>query len=545
VTVDQLVADGTPKLEAYAAVAKELGDSVSTIRSWIRLVKGVHQGDWLPRLAPAWTGRTAYAEYDPKVYQMYRDLFLHPSQPPASVCYERVQRIAAKEGLKVPSHATLRRELERREDPFVVVLEREGERRAAELYPYIERSRAGFHAMEALNADGHKLDIDTVWPDGERCRAMLITFQDLYSGKIVGWRLAKAESAHEMGLGFLEVCDRLGVCEMLWVDNTLAMASKRMTAGAKGRHRFTDKEGDPLGVLPLLGVQVRFTTPGHVQSKPIERAFGDLANHVAKHPAFTGAYLGRSTQHKPSNYGERTVTVAEVEKVVREEVLAHNARLGRRTEVCAGKLSFDSAFEASYRAHQAEIRRITPAQRRLLYLVADVVKVQPDGCVKAFGNRYWTEELVALRGRQVVLRYHPTERTLHDAVYVYGLRGEFIAEVPCYHKAGFADAEAAQAHNRARRQVVRQKKELAKATRRLAAAEVAALVPPIEAPESAADDTSVVRVDFTIPSTIDRMQTVRRPAMARDQAQEVVAATLANARDLMDAELRNAARLAG
>lgn len=537
--VEELVRDGVKKLEAYGAVAEEVGESVSTIRNWIRLVNGAHRGDWLPLLAPRWTGRTAFAEYDERIYQWFRDQYLHPSKPPATVCYYRVKRIAEAEGLSVPSLSTLKRDLERREDPAVVVMEREGERRAAELFPYLERSRAGYHAMEALNADGHVLDLDTVWPDGERCRTTLIAFQDLYSGHYVGWRLAKSESAHELGLAFLDVCDRWGVPEHLWVDNTLAMASKRMTAGAPGRRRFRDKEGDPLGVLPVLGVQVHFTQVAHGQSKPIERSFGDMANRISKHPAFTGAYLGNNPVNKPANYGQRTVAVEDVARIVEQEILAHCLQEGRRTEVCAGKLSFHQAFERSYQAHAGQIRRLTAAQRRLLYLVADVVTVDRNGCIKVLGNRYWSEETVRLRGKKVVVRYHPTERTLHDAVYLYAINGDFIAEVPCYHKAGFADADAAQRHNRARRQYLSAKKKLAKARRHLEAAEVATLVPdlvPPPAPEVAAE---VIRPDFTVPSTLERVATVV-PATprAREAAQARVSSSLARVSAALDGELR-------
>lgn len=539
--VDALVRDGVKKLGAYEAVADQVGESVSTVRNWVRLVKGAHQGDWLPLLAPRWTGRTAYAEYDERIYQWFRDQYLHPSKPPATVCYERVEKIARKEGLVLPSLATLKRELERREDPVVVVLEREGERRAAEVFPYLKRDRSVFHALEALNADGHVLDLDTVWPDGERCRTTLIGFQDLYSGTLVGYRLAKAESAHEMGLAFLDVCDRHGVPEHLYVDNTLAMASKRMTAGAKGRKRFRDREGDPLGVLPQLGVAVHFVMTAHGQSKPIERSFGDLANRISKHPAFTGAYLGNNPVNKPANYGERTVPVEEVARIVEQEILAHNQRPHRRTDVCAGKLSFEAAFEESYREHAHEIRRLTAAQRRLLYLVADVVTVdRRDGCVKLFSNRYWTETLARFRGTKVVVRYHPTERMLHDAVYVYGLNGDWICEAPCYHAAGFADAEAAQRHNRARRQFVRKKKDLAAAQRQLEAAQVAAMVPELPAPEplAAAVGSDVVRVDFRQPTTLERVATIAPLApRAREEAQARVASSLAKAAALFDSQL--------
>lgn len=544
--VADLVDTGTPKLEAYDAVAKQSGESISTIRGWFRLVKDAHSGDWLPLLAPKWVGRTATREYDERIYHWYRDLFLSQSKPPSKVCYRRVAVLAQQHGLEMPPLRTLERHFERREDPAVVALEREGERRARELFPYLQRDRSGFRAMEALNADGHKLDLDVIWPDGERTRAYLIAFQDLYSNKYVGWRLAKAESAHELGLAFLDVCDRHGIPEHLYVDNTLAMASKRMTAGAPGRKRFKDKEGDPLGVIPQLGVKLHWVMVASGQSKPIERSFRDVANAISKNPLFEGAYLGNSTENKPENYGTRTITIDELAPVVERELYLLNAAPKRRTDVCRGILSFDEAFERSYAQHAADIRRISPAQRRLLYLVADVRPVV-DGVVEVFGNRYWSEDLVRLGRTKVVVRYHPTERTLHDAIHVYRLTGDYIGEVPCYQKKGFADADAAQQHNRARRQFVSQKKKLAKAARRLDAAEVAKLAgDAIDAtrPAPAAAAGGVLRPAFGISTSVEQLPTVPARKKGGD-AQERVAATLARAGALFDESIRDAARLAG
>lgn len=538
--VEELVRLGSPRMDAYALVAGQTGESVSTIRGWARLVKNAPAGDWLPLLTPRWTGRTAYAAYDERIYQWYRDLYLVSTRPSKAVCYRRVQEIAEAHGLAMPSDDTLFRDFDRREDPAVVMIEREGERAAAAMYPYLERDRSGFHAMEALNADGHRLDLAVVWPDGERERATLIAFQDLHSGMIVGWRLAKAETAHGMGITFLDVCDRYGICKHLWVDNTLAMASKKMTAGAKGRRRFRDIEGDPVGVMPALGVTVHFTLPAHGQSKPIERAFGDVATErIAKHPRFAGAYLGNNPVNKPHDYGRREVTVAELESVCEQEILAHNRQLGRRTKVCRGR-SFLQAFEESYEANRERIPRITPAQRRLLYLMADRVHVDKrDGCVRLFGNRYWSEALLPFRGREVIVRYHPVERTLHDVVWVYDLRGSLIAEVPCYHAAGFADAAAAEAHNRARKQFVRAKKQHAKAQRQFEASSVAALVPEITPPPMPATDGDVVRVAFGQPtSSLQNIATILPAEPTQEDAQERVSASLAAMSSMFDQHLR-------
>jgi putative transposase len=504
--LDQLIADGVKKTSAYAAIAFEAEESVSTIRNWHRVIKGKPADRWAPLLAPKWAGGRGGRDYDQRIYAKFRDLYLDTSRPPASTCYNRVVRWAANENLKMPSYATLVRELKRREDPSVILLEREGKRALEASFPYLERSREGLYAMQLLNIDGHNLDLAVVWPDGEKVRATLLGIQDVYSSAIVGWKLVKSETAHGMSLAFLDVFDRLGVPQRILFDNTFAAASKRMTSGAPGRKRFRDQEGDPLGVLPMLGIQVTFVTPAHGQSKPIERAFRTIADQISKHPSFSGAYLGNNPMNKPSDYGERTITIEELLPVVEQEIIIYNTQLGRRTEVCAGKKSFQQVFDSSYTAHAGQITRLVDSQRRLLYLVAERVTVdRRDGCVKLFKNRYWSDELARLKGKQVVLRYHPTE-SLHQAVWAYRLDGTLIGEIPVYSKAGFVDAEAAQSHTRARRQFVNAKKDLAKAHRRMTAAEVAALIPAAARPAlPIPSQGGVFRADFSLPLSEEQL----------------------------------------
>ena len=501
--VEQLITDGTEKLRAYAIVAEQAGESVSTIRNWYRQVRGRDRGVWAPLLAPKWVGRTKTAEYDERIYSMFRDAFCSLSRPPASVCYHRVATWAEVNGLKMPSYATLRRELERREDPAVIILERDGERALAEAFPWLERDRSVYHAMQAVNADGHVLDLSAQWPDGEKERATLLAVQDVLSGAIVGWRLVKSESAHEMMLTFLTTFDQHGIPEHLYLDNTLAAASKRMTAGAPGRKRFKDLEGDPKGVMPLLGVQVHFVTPAHGQAKPIERAFRTLADWISKHPNFEGAYLGNSTVTKPANYGARTISIAELEPVVTAEITRFNTMLGRRGGVANGR-SYQQVFEESYQQHADKIRRISATQRRLLFMVAERVRVQRDGTVRLFNNRYYAEDVSRLRGTEVVLRFDPTA-SLHTSVFVYRLDGTLVAEAPIYHKAGFDSASAAESHLRAKKQFKRRKKDLAKAARRLKSTEVAAMSPAPIAPDAPSTTSTTKRPDFSLPTTPEQL----------------------------------------
>ncbi len=105
-----------------------------------------------------------------------------------------------------------------------------------------------------------------------------------------------------------------------------------------------------MGVLPRLGARVHFANPYAGQSKPIERAFRDLCEDGAKHPAFQGAYCGNRPANRPESCDPKNaVPLAEFEAVVADVIAEHNARPGRRGGVCAGR-SFLEVFEASYAA---------------------------------------------------------------------------------------------------------------------------------------------------------------------------------------------------
>src|SRR3546814_2966550 len=76
--------------------------------------------------------------------------------------------------------------------------------------------------------------------------------------------------------------------------------------------------------------------------------FRYLCDAVAKHPAFEGAYTGNRPDAKPENYGSKAVDLDTFLRVWNEGMAAHNARLGRRTEMAMGRLSFDQVFDESY-----------------------------------------------------------------------------------------------------------------------------------------------------------------------------------------------------
>jgi putative transposase len=490
--VAQLVAHGTPKVPAMQMVASERGVKLSTLYAWEGLVRSVPQHHRLPRLAPRHAGATGpRAEASPEALDWLRSRWLSPSRPTAETCIRDLREVAASRGWALPSDRTMRRHLDAIDQPTAIYW-REGPEAADRLFPMLRRDRSALHALEMVNADGHRFDVMCLWPDGTKARPTAVTFQDIYSGKVLSWRIAPTENTDAFRLAFGDLVERHGIPDHLFVDNTLAAANKTMSGGLRRRFRFKVRDEEPLGILPTLGVEVHFTRPYSGQSKPIERAFGDFARDVARDPAFEGAYLGNSTSNKPHNAGDRAVPVADFIAVLERRVAEHNARAGRTGGVARGR-SFDQVFADSYAT--APIRKATAAQRRLWLLAAESVTVRQDSTIHLLGNRYHDAELVHHIGRQVVVRFDPDR--LHAPVHIYRADGGFVVTAECWADTGFADTEAARRIGAAKKLRQRGLRDVAKAARVFEAEELARdIAQAAKAEPPAPVETRVVRPIF-------------------------------------------------
>lgn len=481
--VNKLVEQGHRLQDARGAVAAQLqrdgvrGASVPSLSRWAAAVAGLEPQHWVAALIPNYTGGTATAEIPEEAWDTFKADYLRLEAPTATSCYERLQRIAKVRGWELPSLDTFERRIAKL-PRGVRILAREGEKALMRAFPAQERDRSVFHALEAVNADGHKIDVFVRTPMGDIVRPILVGVQDLYSGMILGWRIAETESSDLVRMAFRDAIGRYGIPSHAYLDNGRGFASKFLTGGVANRFRFKVKPDDPVGVLVGMGIDIHWTTPYHGQAKPIERAWRDFADRIAKHPEFAGAYTGNTVDAKPENYGSKAIAWDVFTRVVGQEVSAHNARIKRRTRVCGGVHSFEAVFAASYA--QSMIRKATGEQLRDLLLSTDVVGADRlDGSVRLSGNRYWTEALSEHAGRKVMVRFDP--EALHSAVEVYTLANVYIGRAECIAAVGFADTDAAREHNRARRQYIRATKDQAKAEVRMDIAKVAAQLPADEA----------------------------------------------------------------
>lgn len=490
--VDALVASGMGLVAARHLVAQQLQrdgvrGSAASLSRWAADIEGVPADCRLPMLLPSYVGRSSKAEMPEEAWDLFKADYLRPSAPSATGCYERLQRIAAVRGWMLPCLRTFERRIESELSLQVRVLAREGEEALMRMYPAQIRDHGVFGAMGRVNADGHRFDVFVRFLDGTIGRPIGLFWQCIGSGKVLSRRIGQTENSDLVRLSFADMARRYGIPGSVLMDNGRGFANKFLTGGAPTRYRFKIRPDDPVGVITsLVGAEnIHWATPHHGQAKPIERMFRDFADRVSKSPAFEGAYTGNKPDAKPENYGSRAVPIDEFMRVLDEEMVAHNARVGRKGGVCNGR-SFDQVFSESYQA--SAIRKATADQLRTLLLCSERVRSGRDGSITlaGLGNRYWAEGLAPYTGEQLLVRFDPDD--LQSQISAYTLAGDFICDAPCTAAVGFADTQAGREHGRARKQWRNAAKAQLDAERRMDAAKVAAQIPsppPENLPEAA------------------------------------------------------------
>lgn len=519
---------------AVREVAKLKGVSPRTLWNWLGLVEGVRPDDRLPHLAPkhrAVERKVIRAEFDEEFYDWLVSDYLRLERPSFSSCYRRAERAAKAQGWGVAPERTMRRYLDARVSQPSQVLARMGIDALKRMYPPQRRDKTALHALEVVNADYHRFDVFVAWPGTETpVRPQMVAYQDVYSGRVLAWRLALTANADDVLLAAGDMIEDWGIPEHVLLDNGREFAAKAVTGRAETRNRFKALEADIPGLFTALGCEIHWATPYAGQSKPIERAFRDMCDAIAKDPRFAGAWTGNRPDAKPENYASKAVPFETFLKVVAEGIEEHNLRQGRRSEVAWGR-SFAEVFAESY--EKAPIRKATEAQRRLWLMGAKGLSVNKINAKITFlGNEYWAPWLHEHAGKRMVVRFDPAD--LHAGVHVYSFDNRYLGAADCLMKGGFLSLEAAREHNRARKDWMRAEKEALKRHRRLTALEMGLALDatgpgdPVPAPEA-----KVVRPVFR---AVPRTEPEQPPRPEVAAAQAVVVADLAARRAPKPAE---------
>ena len=514
--VRSLVQNGSSLMEAYQHISDEFDIALPTLRRYCSAVKGFDDSDWLAVLLPKHqesataNRKSKLAPVSESAWEYFKADYLAPEKPNASSCYERLKLAAKAHGWVIPSIDSLMRRMALEIPRQQLVMLREGEHALMQLYPPQVRSVADLDAMQWINGDGYQHNVFVKWFNGEILRPKTWFWQDVYSRKIIGYRCDISENTDSIRLSLMDVCSKYGIPREITIDNTRAAANKWLTGGVKNRYRFKVKEDDPLGIIPMMGIQLHWSSvilgKGHGQAKPVERAFGvgGLEEYVDIHPALRGCYTGPNPMEKPDNYGERAVDAEEFLRVLAEGVAMYNAKVGRETEACHGVMSFDQAFEQSYR--QATVRKATREQLLVMLLQSEATRVSKHGTIElesggtiaSRSNRYYHPDLAQYAGQKVIARFDP--QNLHAAVMVTTLQGLHICEAECLAPVAFGDTQQAREHKRKRTQFVKANKQAALAQKSMSALEAAALLPSIS--DEPAPESKVVEMVRTLPASI-------------------------------------------
>jgi hypothetical protein len=469
---------GLTRTEAVRAVVRQRKSdgkraSEKTLWNWLSMVDGVERADWLPFLAPAAGGskqdRTEVCEAFLDLVKQYYFVRVGSDGPPLTAAYERACDVAEVQGVPIGPEWKVRR-LIAQVPTHVQLYLRKGPEAVAKFFPYQTRNKNYLQAMECVQTDYHKFDVFIRFPDREKPgRIQMIAISDVYSGKFLAYRLSETANGHTVQLTFGDLVRRYGIPQHCLMDNGHEFVNKVMAGQVKHRKRFKQVQGEVLGLFPLLGIQLHFATPGHGQAKPIERAFRDLCDRVAKHPAFVGAYTGRNPVEKPENYGSRAIPLEDFKAVLDREIAAHNARRGRRSET-ANKRSFNEVFEASY--SNAPITKPTEEQQRLWLMRAEGIRANKDnGELKLHGSRYWAEWMWQIAGQDVTVRFDPDD--LMNGLQVYTMDGSYLGDAPVLVPGDFLKVEDAKAHLRAKKAHARATKEAARQQKKMSDAKAA------------------------------------------------------------------------
>lgn len=417
------------------------GASKATIWRIQQAIKGQDEDVWTPLLLPAYKGKTHSAPFTEEAWDHIWTDWGRQEKPSLKAVYRRAQKLAPGKGWKIPSYDTVKARIDAMPHAQKVFM-REGERALARLYPAQKRIY-NMQLHDIWCADGHKADVFVTDETGEIYRPIVMGWMDVRSRVLLGWAVGKSETADLVRRALHQAITRSNaVPREALLDNGRAFASKEISGGAPNRYRFKVKENELLGTLTLLGVGMIWATPGHGQSKPIERYWQLLTDDVAKHPDLTRAYCGNKPDAKPEHFDRKKAVPLAVFKRVLAEAIADKHIRGHRGNAMDGK-SPQAVYEKL--AQATPIRQPTAAQIRFCLMTAEATRLKgEEGSIQLNGNRYWSEEISGLsRSVTYTVRYNPEDAKAPVSLY---LNERFICEVPIFGGVEFRNRDEARKH---------------------------------------------------------------------------------------------------
>jgi len=417
-------AQGIHFSEALIQIRQEFGLGKSALYEKINRIKGHDPMHWPALLVGQWRGENVRrAEWPNQAWQFFLQNVLTPGCS-IRTAWHRTKRHAEKQGWPaIPCYDTAKSDF-RKLPHDVVTLVKEGETALKVKSPTAIRDY-DFPLHTVWSMDGRRMDLivkDTKGKYGQVGRVFrpwIYAFLEVRSRMILGYALGSNLDADLVRSAFLDsikTTERI-VPRSVQPDNGMETAAKEITGGAPWRRRGKVMDDEIIGLFPMLGIEVDWATVAHGQTKPVERAFGTLAQRVETRPEFRGAYCGNSPNTRPEEWAaENAIPIELVETALKVEIADYHRTIHRGNGM-NGKSPLQ-VYTEKINALGVSSRRISEPLLRICTYSAAPITIRRDASFTILGAVYWSEGTTKLLpGKGYYARYNPHD--LSSIVYIY------------------------------------------------------------------------------------------------------------------------------
>lgn len=318
---------------------------------------------------------------------------------------------------------------------------RQGAGRFENLFlPYTEQDIGRYKSLEVVVSDHHCLDCVVMY-HGQLTRPWITTFQDLRSGKVLGWCPTVKPSSLSIAVAYYMCCIRYGIPLGVLFDNGKDYHSKWLTGHTESVKVMLpegieeEQEIEFKGLFQIVGSDVRFTRTYNGKSKARqERYFRIIGEYLAKE---MGTYVGSDTRTRPDDAQlmYRSINgMARRNDIPSWEDFVEGAHA--MIEYINDRLPCESAYMHGKTRSQvfdenmpAEVRHADKAVLQKALLKGQVRRVGKNG-VKVHGINFWGPELP--RYEKTDIRVYE-DITNSERVMCCTQHGDFI----CYAEANY------------------------------------------------------------------------------------------------------------
>lgn len=289
---------------------------------------------------------------------------------------------------------------------------REGAGRFENMFlPYMEQDMTRYKSLDVAVSDHHCVDCIVVYK-GQKIRPWLTTFQDLRSGKILGWCPCVKPSSLSIMAAYYMCCIKYGIPKSLLFDNGKDYRGKWLNGHKETVRTYTpeglteETEIEFKGTFPMIGSEVHFTRTYNGKSKARqERYFRILGEYLAKD---IGSYTGSDSRTRPDDAALMFRSINGME--MRGELPSFSDFVS----ACSSMIeyindSFECATNGGKTRSQTFMENLPPPEqirhptKELLQTAlckGEVRRVGRNG-VKVGGTNFWGAELSAYIGQDV------------------------------------------------------------------------------------------------------------------------------------------------